>query len=555
MDSTTKEHPKAFESLKRPWHGKWPKNVAQYLNYPLISLGEVLRERAVRFPEKTALHYDESKISYGELDSLADKFAAGLQSLGISKGERLAIYLPNLPQFVFAYYGALRAGAIVVAVSPFYKERELAHVLIDSGAKALVCLEKLYPYAQSVRDKTELSHVFTTSAGDYAQHAPKPPTISGATNLREFLEHFGGHPRPVEIDAKKDLALLQYTGGTTGIPKGAMLTHYNLVVNAIQFSSWLAMRSGVEVNLSVLPFFHIYGMTVAMNVPVYTSSVMILIPDPRDIDAILRAIDTYKPTVFCGVPATYIALINRPDIRQHNLRSIHVCVSGASPLPLQVQRRFEELTGGRLVEGYGLTETSPVTHVNPIDEVAKNRSGSIGIPISDTEAKVIDLEEGERDLPPGTVGELVVRGPQVMMGYWKNAEESRMALRGGWFRTGDIATMDQDGYFHIVDRKKDMINVSGLKVWPREVEEVLYEHPAVKEAAAIPIPDATSGEAVKVYVVVKEEYAGKVTAFELTEFCKKKIADYKAPKAVEFRDALPKSSVGKILRRELKGQQ
>ncbi len=555
MDSRVPEHAKAFESLKRPWHDNWPKNVAQSLDYPLISLGEVLRERAARFPEKTALHYDGGKISYGELNSLADSFAAGLQSLGITKGKRLAIYLPNLPQFVSSYYGALRAGAIVVAVSPLYKERELAHILTDSGAKALVCLDKLYPYAQSVRDNTELSHVFTTSASDYAQHAPKSPTLSGATNLREALKDFEGQPRPVEIDAKKDLALLQYTGGTTGVPKGAMLTHYNLVVNAIQFSSWLAMRLGAEVNLSVLPFFHIYGTTVAMNVPIYTSSAMILIPDPRDIDAILRAIDAHKPTIFCGVPAMYIALINRPDIRQHNLRSIRVCVSGASPLPLQVQRRFEELTGGRLVEGYGLTETSPVTHVNPVDEVAKNRSGSIGIPISDTEAKVIDLDEGERDLPPGTVGELVVRGPQVMMGYWKNAEESRMALRGGWFRTGDIATMDQDGYFHIVDRKKDMINVSGLKVWPREVEEVLYEHPAVKEAAAVPILDAISGEAVKAFVVVKEEYAGKVTASELTEFCKKKIADYKAPKAVEFRDALPKSSVGKILRRELKGQQ
>ncbi len=555
MDSRVTEHAKALESLKRPWNDNWPKNVAHSLDYPQISLGEILQERADRFPEKTALHYDGSKISYGELNSLADRFATGLQSQGVDKGDRLAIYLPNLPQFVFTYYGALRAGAIVVAVSPLYKERELAHILTDSGAKALVCLDKLYPYAQSVRDKTELNQVFTTSVGDYAQHVPESHDISGTTNLRKFLEDNEDQPRRVEIDAKKDLALLQYTGGTTGVPKGAMLTHYNLVVNAIQFSSWLAMRPGAEVNLSVLPFFHIYGMTAAMNVPVYTSSAMILIPDPRDIDAILRAIDTYKPTVLCGVPATYIALINRPDIRQHNLRSIRVCVSGASPLPLQVQRRFEGLTGGRLVEGYGLTETSPVTHVSPIDDVAKNRSGSVGIPISDTEAKVIDLDEGECDLPPGTVGELVVRGPQVMMGYWKNAEESRMALRGGWFRTGDIATMDQDGYFHIVDRKKDMINVSGLKVWPREVEEVLYEHPAVKETAAVPIPDAASGEAVKAYVVVKEEYAGKVTASELIEFCKKKIADYKAPKAVEFRDALPKSSIGKILRRELKGQQ
>ncbi len=542
-----------LESLRRPWNDNWPKNVAPFLDYPPTSLGEILQEKAAKFPERTAVHYQGRGISYGELDSLADRFAAGLQSLGINKGDRLAIYLPNLPQFVFAYYGALRAGAIVVAVSPLYKERELAQILTDSGANVLVCLDKLYPHVQSVRDETRLSNVFTTGASDYLQHAPESPVLSGATNLREFLKYYGDQPRRVEIDAKKDLAVLQYTGGTTGVPKGAMLTHYNLVANALQFSSWLWMRPGAEVNLSVLPLFHVYGMTVAMNVPVYTSSAMILIPDPRDIDATLRAIDMYKPTVFCGVPAMYIALINRPDIGQHNLRSIRVCVSGASPLPLQVQKKFEELTGGRLVEGYGLTETSPVTHVNPIDEADKNRSGSIGIPISDTDAKIVDLETGERDLPAGTAGELVIRGPQVMMGYWNNEEESRMALRGGWFHTGDIATMDHDGYFNIVDRKKDMINVSGLKVWPREVEEVLYEHPAVKEAAAVPTSDAKSGEAVKAYVVLKEEYKGKVTTHELTEFCRRKIADYKVPKILEFKDALPKSAIGKILRRELRG--
>ncbi len=540
-------------SLDKPWLNHWPKNVPQSLDYPAVSLGEVLRRAGLRSPQRTAIHYFDSEVTYGELDALANRFAAALQGLGIVKGDRVALYLPNIPQFVFTYYGALRAGGVVVTASPLYKERELAHILSDSGARVLVCLDKLHPIVQSAKEKTKLSYVFTTNASDCLPHAPNPPTPSSASSLRVFLADHQGQPRTVEIDPKNDLALLQYTSGTTGVPKGAMLSHYNLVVNAVQFSSWLGMRPGAEVNLSVLPFFHIYGMTVAMNVPVYTSSAMILIPDPREIDAILRAINTYKPTIFCGVPATYIVLINRTDIREQNLRSIRVCVSGASPLPLQVQRRFEELTGGRLVEGYGLTETSPVTHVNPIDEAQKNRSGSIGIPISDTEAKIVDLDEGERDLPPGTVGELVVRGPQVMMGYWNNAEESRMALMGGWFHTGDIATMDHEGYFHIVDRKKDMINVSGLKVWPREVEEVLYEHPAVKEAAAVPVPDATSGEAVKAYVVAKEEYKGKVSANELTEFCKLKIADYKAPKIVEFKDTLPKSAIGKILRRELRG--
>ena len=295
-------------------------------------------------------------------------------------------------------------------------------------------------------------------------------------------------------------------------------------------------------------------MTTAMNAPIYTRSSMILIPDARDINAILQAIDTHKPTIFCGVPAMYIALINQPDIKKHDLRSIRVCVSGSSPLPVEVQRRFEELTGGRLVEGYGLSEASPVTHVNPLDDTSKNRPGSIGIPISDTQAKIVDLETGERDLPVGTPGELVVRGPQVMLGYWNNVAETRMTIRDGWLFTGDIATMDSDGYFRIVDRKKDMINISGLKVWPREVEEVLYEHPAVKEAAVVAVPDAMSGEAVKAFIVLKEDYIGKVSSEEISRFCKEKIATYKAPKIIEFRESLPKTPVGKILRRELRAE-
>lgn len=293
-------------------------------------------------------------------------------------------------------------------------------------------------------------------------------------------------------------------------------------------------------------------MTTAMNAPIYTQTSMVLISDPRNLNAILQAIDIYKPTIFCGVPATYIALINEPDIQKHDLRSIRVCVSGASPLPVEVQRRFEELTGGRLVEGYGLSEASPVTHVNPLDDPAKNHPGSIGIPIPDTLAKIADLETGERDLSPKTPGELVIRGPQVMLGYWNNTTETDMTLRDGWLYTGDIASMDSDGYFRIVDRKKDMINISGLKVWPREVEEVLYEHPAVKEAAIVAVPDATSGEAVKAFIVLKGEYVGKVSAEEISRFCKERIASYKSPKIVEFRETLPKTPVGKILRRELR---
>jgi long-chain acyl-CoA synthetase len=543
-----------LKSPARPWLNSWPKHIPQSLDYPNLSLEGLLRRTATESSEKPAIYYRGSAITYRELDDLADRFGAALQALGVKKGDRVALYLPNLPQFVCAYYGALRVGAIVVTASPLYKERELAHILTDSGAKILVCLDKLYPYVELVRERTLINHVFTTSICDYIPGSATSPALPNAVYLHKLLGEYAGPPTPVEINPRSDLALLQYTGGTTGVPKGAMLTHYNLVVNAVQFSSWLGMRSGSEVHMAVLPFFHIYGMTVAMNVPVHTASPMVVIPDGRDIGGILQAIDRYKPTIFCGVPATYIALINQPETKQHSLRSIRICVSGASPLPIRVQREFEKLTGGRLVEGYGLTETSPVTHVNPLDDPNKNRPGSIGIPISNTEAKIVDLELGENELAAGTVGELVVRGPQVMAGYWKNDEETKAVLREGWLHTGDIAVMEPDGYFRIVDRKKDMINVSGLKVWPREVEEILCEYPAIKEVTAVATPDPQSGEAVKVFVVLEDDFKGKVLASDIIAFCKDKIADYKAPRIVEFRDALPKSSVGKILRRELRGQ-
>jgi len=503
-------------------------------------------------------------MTFRELDSLVDRFGEALQALGVKKGDRVAIYLPNTPQFVIAYYAALRVGGTVVACSPLYKERELAHLLVDSGATVLVAWDKLYPFVQVARRETGLKHVITTSVRDYLPpilrllsplKGVKSYACPGALDMKALLAKHRGQPTKVAIDVKKDIALLQYTGGTTGIPKGAMLTYYNLVVNARQVQEWAQLRPREDIHLSALPFFHIYGMTVAMNVPIYTQSKMVLLPDPRDIGSVLKAIDKERPTIFCGVPTMYTALINRPDIRKHDLKSIRLCISGASALPAEVQRKFEELSGGRLVEGFGLTETSPVSHVNPLDDPAKNRPGAIGIPISDTEAKIVDLDTGEKDLAAGEVGELVIRGPQVMVGYWNQPEENKKALRDGWFYTGDIASMDPDGYFRIVDRKKDMINVSGLKVWPREVEEILFEHPAVKEAAVVGIPDPKSGEAVKAYVVLKDGYSGKVTPDEITSFCKEKVASYKAPRVVEFRTELPKTPVGKILRRELKVEQ
>jgi long-chain acyl-CoA synthetase len=549
--------------LEKPWLGSWPRGVPQHIEYAEISLGESLRNSALASPERVAINYFGTRLTFKELDGLVDKFAAAVQSLGVEKGDRVAIYLPNIPQFVIAYYGVLRAGCVVVACSPLYKEREIAHILRDSGAKIIVAYDRLYPFVQAVRNETKLTEVVTTSVRDYLPPAlrllsplkgVKSYPCPGSRDMKALLQEAWGPPKAVQIDPRKDLALLQYTGGTTGIPKGAMITHYNLIVNAEQIKAWVPLQPQ-DTHLTVLPLFHIFGMTVGMNSPIYQRSTMILLPDPRDIHGVINTIEKYRPTIFPGVPTMYIALINTPGIEKRDLRSIRICVSGASALPGEVQRKFEAATGGRLVEGYGLTETSPVTHVNPLDDPQKNRPGSIGIPVPDTEAKIVDLETGQRDLPSGEAGELVIRGPQVMLGYWNKPDDNKTALRGGWFYTGDIATMDPDGYFRIVDRKKDMIDVSGFKVWPREVEETLFEHPAVQEAAVVGIPDARSGEAVKAFVVLKKESEGKVTAEEISKFCKDRIASFKAPKFVEFKSELPKTVVGKVLRRELKQEQ
>jgi long-chain acyl-CoA synthetase len=542
--------------LEKPWLSHWPKGVPQSIAYPEISMGELLRASALKAPKNPALHFQSNQLSYGELNTLVNRFAESLQGLSVRKGDRVALYLPNIPQFIIAYYGALRIGGVVVAISPLYKERELAHILTDSGAKIIVGWDKLISYVQAVRERTALEQIIVTNAEDYSS---PPPTRNQHSNsdtrdMKRLLMEKRGDPRVTEIKPKEDLALLQYTGGTTGTPKGAMLTHYNLVVNAVQFAAWLQMRPSLDVHLSVLPFFHIYGMTTSMNSPIYTRSPMILIPDPRNIEGILEAIERYRATIFCGVPTTYATIINQPNVDKHDLRSIKVCISGASPLPNQVQKRFEDLTGARLVEGYGLTETSPVTHVNPLDDRTKNRIGSIGIPISDTEAKIVDIETSRSSLAAGEMGELVVRGPQVMLGYWNNIGETNMVLRDGWFYTGDLATIDRDGYFHLVDRKNDMINVSGFKVWPREIEAILCEHPAVREAAVVAVPDTESGEAVKAFIVLKESDKGKISPEEIMDFCRERIASYKAPKIVDFKDELPKSPVGKILKRELRPQ-
>ena len=542
------------ELLQRLWQSSWPASVPRTIEYPEISLGQMLQSAFERYPEKTAVWYLDRRISYRLLEEFVERFGRALQERNIIRGDKVAIYLPNLPEFVIAYFGALRVGATVVAISPLYKERELTHILADSQAKIIVAWDRLLPLVNAARAKTKLEHVLTANGNPPLAGISTSPDRRQAQNeedLNAVIQKTEPASKLVHIQPRTDLALLQYTGGTTGSPKGAMLSHYNLVVNAVQFSTWLAMKAE-DVHLAALPLFHIYGMTTAMNSPIFASGSIVLSPDPRDTDAILQNVERFKATIFCGVPTMYQALVNQPNVRRYDLSSLRFCISGASSLPSQVQREFEKLTGGRLVEGYGLTEMSPVTHVNPLDQPAKNRPGSIGIPISDTDAKIVDTETGTITLPAGEPGELVVRGPQAMKGYWHGKEETDISLRGGWVYTGDVAVMDSDGYFQIVDRKKDMINISGLKVWPQEIEAVLYENIAVKEAAAVAVPDQESGEAVKAFVVLKDEYRGKVSESDIVQFCRERIATYKTPKIVVFRDVLPRSSIGKVLRGELR---
>ena len=539
--------------MSKIWLKHYPEGVPYTLTYQEIPLPELLTATARKYPEKTVLIFRDKTITYHQLDGLCNLFASSLANLGVKKGDRVALFLPNIPQFPVCYFGALRAGAAVVPCSPLYKARELEFQLNDSGAETIVALDTLCGIVSSVRRRTKLRNVITTTLDDLL---PEEPGMAGhyadALWLGDLLERQEKTPLRVVIDPKRDPALFQYTGGTTGAPKAAILTHYNVVVNAVQFGSWLpTLREGGEIVLGVLPLFHIFGMTAAMNMPILKAEAIALLPK-FEASQVLETIQRHTVTFFPGVPTMFIALINNSETSRYDLRSVHLCISGASSLPVEVMRRFEAITRGRLVEGYGLTEASPVTHCNPADRPDKVRAGSIGIPLPDTDAKIVDIETGKKDLVADEIGELVVRGPQVMAGYWNQAEETEHALRQGWLHTGDIAKMDGDGYFYIVDRKKDMINVSGLKVWPREVEEVLYEHPAVKEAAVVGVADPYRGESVKAYVVVREGFTDQITAQAIIQFCEGKIAAFKVPNQVELTAELPKTGVGKVLKRELK---
>ncbi|MFC4556621.1 long-chain-fatty-acid--CoA ligase [Virgibacillus kekensis] len=547
---------------KKRWHTHYPSEIPASVEYDLKPLHSFLENTAERYPEKKALYFMGKELTFSEVHKQAKKMANYMQSLGLRKGDRVAIMLPNCPQAVISYYGALMAGAVVVQTNPLYKERELEYQMNDSGAEFIVCLDILLPTVTNVRGNTPIRHTIVTGIKDYLPFPKnlvypfiqkkqynivvKPEQTEDTHVWHTIMENARESYLPVDIDPQEDLALLQYTGGTTGHPKGVMLTHFNLVANVQMCEAWLyKAEAGKETVLGVLPFFHVYGMTTVMNMSIMNASKMILLPK-FDAGEVLKTIQKQKPTLFPGAPTIYVGLLNHPDLKKYDLSSIEACISGSAPLPVEVQEQFEKVTGGRLVEGYGLTESSPVTHANFVWTERVN--GSIGVPWPDTDSKIFKMGTME-DAEIGEVGEVAVKGPQVMRGYWNNEEETDNVLKDGWLFTGDMGYMDENGYFYIVDRKKDMIIAGGYNIYPREVEEVLYEHEAVQEAVVAGIPDAYRGETVKAYVVLKSGF--NLTEDELNEFCRKHLAAFKVPRIYEFRDELPKTAVGKILRRKL----
>ncbi|MEN0650034.1 long-chain-fatty-acid--CoA ligase [Caldifermentibacillus hisashii] len=547
----------------KPWLKHYPPQIPHTLTYEETSLQQLLKNTAEKYPNKIAIHFNGKELSYKELYDSALKFAGYLQKIGIQKGDRVAIMLPNTPQSVISFYGVMMAGGIVVQTNPMYTERELAFQMKDSGAKAIVALDILFPRIKKIQGETELEHIIITAIKDYL---PFPKNLvypfiqkkqygysvkvehKGNDHLfTEIMKHPALQEPIMNINFEEDLAILQYTGGTTGFPKGVMLTHKNLIANTKMCQAWLyKCREGEEIVLGALPFFHVYGMTTVMILSILQASKMVLIPKP-DPEVLLKTIQSQRPTMFPGAPTMYIGMLNHPELSKYDLSSIDSCISGSAPLPVEVQEQFERLTGGKLVEGYGLTESSPVAHANLLWD-GERVKGSIGLPWPDTLAEIRSVETGE-PLPVGEIGELVVKGPQVMKGYWNRPEETQEVLKDGWLHTGDMGYMDEEGYFYIVDRKKDMIIASGYNIYPREIEEVLYEHPAVKEVVVAGVPDPYRGETVKAYIVLKE--GTTVTEDELNKFARKNLAAYKVPRKYEFRDELPKTTVGKILRRQL----
>ena len=550
--------------LSKPWLANYETGVPENVQYESICLPDCLRRSAKAFPDKMALTFQGYRMTYAALDEMVDRFANCLSDFGVGQGDSVAILLPNTIPCVVAYYAIMRIGAIAVMNNPLYSDRELEHQFNDSGAKVLITLDLLGNRMIDLRPKTGIKQIVISSIGDYLPF-PKNllfPLVGKKKGLAADVKSADDvyrwkalmtkyTPEPPKVAPNfDDVAMYQYTGGTTGVSKGVMLTHANLSKQVQHVSAWFPAFGSDEIMLGALPFFHVFGLSTAMNLAIYKGWGNILVPKPQP-QQLLEAISKFKPTFAPLVPTMYIGMLEHPEIGKTDLTSIKGCFSGSAPLPLEVINAFEKKTGAVIVEGFGMTESTPVTHINPFK--GKRKVGSVGLPIPDTLARIVSLDDGVTDVPVGETGELLVKGPQVMKGYWKRPDATAETITDGWLRTGDIAKMDEDGYFYIVDRKKDMIISGGYNVYPRDIEEVYFEHPKVMEATAIGIPHPKRGEAVKVFIVLKEGQTA--TAEEMMTYCQDKLAKYKWPTEIEFRDELPKTNVGKVLKKDLRAME
>lgn len=549
---------------ERPWLKMYDKGVPFHIDYPKITVFNMLENTAQKYPDTACTIFKGARITYKEMDQMTDRMAAALAALGVKKGDRVGIFMPNTPQFVVAYFGILKAGGVVVAINPLYSAKEIEYQVNDAGIEIMLVMSNFYNIIKGVQPKTKIRTIIVSNLKETL-----PPLLQflftlakekkggfrvelqqGDLWMKDLLEKYTPDQRPKPDITSDDVALFQYSGGTTGISKGAIAMHRNLVANAMQIRNWfVTAEDGHEVTLMAIPLFHVYGMVAGMLFSIYSGSSMVMVPNPRDLKDVLENIQKFKATIFPGVPTMYNAINNNKEVLEgkYNLRSIKACISGSAPLMRETKEKFEALTGGKLFEGYGLSEAPTATHCNPM--LGENRTGSIGLPLPDVNVRIISLDDGVTVLPPGEIGEVAISGPQVMKGYHNMPTESANALRDGWLYTGDIARMDEDGYFYIVDRKKELIKPGGYQVWPREVEEVVMKYPKVMDVGVAGVPDPYRGETVKAWVVLKP--GEKATEEEIREFCKKEMAPFKVPTQVEFRDELPKTTVGKVLRREL----
>jgi long-chain acyl-CoA synthetase len=547
-----------------PWLESYDDAVPHSLDYPAVPLFHFLDDSAQKYPNQPCTIFKGAKISYREMSQLTDRLAAGFASLGIKKGDRVGLFIPNTPQFVMAYFAVLKVGAIVIATNPLYSAKELEHQANDSGMEVMIVMSNFYSRVKEVQPNTKIRQIVVTNIKETL-----PPILrflftltkekkggfrvelgEGDVWMQDLIAAHKPEDRPDVDVGPEDTAVFQYSGGTTGTPKAAVALHRNLVANTLQIKAWFHVAvEGKEVVLMAIPLYHVYGMLAGMNLALAIGASLVMIPDARDIKDNLDNLQKYKATLFPAVPTLYNAINNWPDVvaGKYDLSSIKACISGSAPLMRETKERFEALTGGLLFEGYGLSEAPTATHCNPL--VGENRIGSIGLPLPDVEARIISLDDEETVLSSGEIGELVIKGPQVFKGYFEMPTETANSLRGDWLYTGDIARMDEQGYFYIVDRKKELIKPGGFQVWPREVEEAISDHPKVLEVGVAGIPDPYRGETVKAWVVLKP--GEELSEEDIRAWCKERLAKYKVPSEVEFRDELPKTTVGKILRREL----